>query len=201
MTFCLASYRLHSDLFFHAYTHQYCWPRVRLSFARLWGHGFVTLEITPPRFFLLHETLHMRVRKVSPYQDNLASLLRLDQLSLCKLWNNQWNWCTFPTGWLEPLLSRIAENKSNVVTPVIDVIDDSTLRYQFSSAQSTSVGGFDWNLQFNWHAIPDAERRRRKSVIDPVRSVFVIFSLFLFFLFLIFLICLFKKKKLKIKKT
>ena len=53
----------------------------------------------------------------------------------------------FVSGWLEPLLDRIAENKSNVVTPVIDVIDDETLKYQFSSAQSTSVGGFDWNLQ------------------------------------------------------
>ena len=53
----------------------------------------------------------------------------------------------FISGWLEPLLDRIAENKSNVVTPVIDVIDDETLKYQFSSAQSTSVGGFDWNLQ------------------------------------------------------
>ena len=53
----------------------------------------------------------------------------------------------FFTGWLEPLLDRIAENKSNVVTPVIDVIDDDTLKYQYSSAQSTSVGGFDWNLQ------------------------------------------------------
>ena len=51
------------------------------------------------------------------------------------------------SGWLEPLLDRIAENKSNVVTPVIDVIDDDTLKYQYSSAQSTSVGGFDWNLQ------------------------------------------------------
>ena len=72
-------------------------------------------------------------------------------------------------GWLEPLLDRIAENYTNVVTPIIDVVDDNTLRYQYSSARSTSVGGFDWNLQFNWHAIPEREVVRRKSVVDPVQ--------------------------------
>ena len=67
------------------------------------------------------------------------------------------------------MLARIAANWSNVVTPVIDVIDDTTFRYQYSSAKATSIGGFDWNLQFNWHAIPEREKRRRKSAIDPVR--------------------------------
>ena len=75
----------------------------------------------------------------------------------------------YSAGWLEPLLERIAESESNVVTPVIDVIDDETLRYQYSSAKATSVGGFDWNLQFNWHSIPDHEKKRRKHDYDPVR--------------------------------
>lgn len=78
--------------------------------------------------------------------------------------------CECTAGWLEPLLDRIAENRSNVVTPIIDVLSDETLRYQWSSARSTSVGGFDWNLQFNWHAIPERERKRRKSEVDPVWS-------------------------------
>ena len=43
-------------------------------------------------------------------------------------------------------------------------------RYQYSSAKSTSVGGFDWNMQFDWHPIPEHERKRRKRPIDPVRS-------------------------------
>ena len=29
---------------------------------------------------------------------------------------------------------------------------------------------FDWNLQFSWHAIPDYEKSRRKSEVDPIRS-------------------------------
>ena len=76
-------------------------------------------------------------------------------------------WMTW--GWLEPLLDRIAQNRSNVVAPVIDLLADDTLRYRYSSATSTFVGGFDWNLEFNWHAMPERERKRRKSDVEPVR--------------------------------
>jgi polypeptide N-acetylgalactosaminyltransferase len=33
------------------------------------------------------------------------------------------------------------------------------------------VGGFDWNLIFDWHVVPKYEMERRKSKIDPIRSV------------------------------
>lgn len=79
-------------------------------------------------------------------------------------------------GWLEPLLDRIAANQSNVVAPVIDVIDDKTMQYKFGDAKATNVGGFDWNLQFNWHGIPDREMKRRQSDVDPVRYVAVVLS-------------------------
>ena len=72
-------------------------------------------------------------------------------------------------GWLEPLLDRIADDWSNVVTPVIDVIEDGTFKYLYGSAKATSVGGFDWNLQFNWHGIPERERLRRKTPVSPIR--------------------------------
>jgi len=73
------------------------------------------------------------------------------------------------TGWLEPLLDRIAQNWSNVVTPVIDVIEDGTFKFLYGSAKTTSVGGFDWNLQFNWHGIPEEERLRRETPVSPIR--------------------------------
>lgn len=72
-------------------------------------------------------------------------------------------------GWLEPLLDRIASNESNVVCPVIDVIDDETLKYHHSSAKGTNIGGFDWNMQFSWHAVPEYESKRRKSEVAPIR--------------------------------
>lgn len=62
-----------------------------------------------------------------------------------------------------PLLSRITDTPTTVVCPVIDVIDDDTLEYHYSDSKGTSVGGFDWNLQFTWHAIPENERKRRKN--------------------------------------
>ena len=76
---------------------------------------------------------------------------------------------TTHTGWLEPLLDRIASNETNVVTPIIDVLDDKNLQYHWSSAKSTSVGGFDWNMQFNWHPIPQREFDRRASPVEPVQ--------------------------------
>lgn len=79
--------------------------------------------------------------------------------------------CECTEGWLEPLLDRIATNNSIVVCPVIDVIEDDSFKYQYGSAKSTSIGGFDWNLQFNWHAIPEYERQRREyKDYMPVRS-------------------------------
>ncbi|CAK9300067.1 unnamed protein product [Gordionus sp. m RMFG-2023] len=73
-------------------------------------------------------------------------------------------------GWAEPLLQRIKEDESRVVCPVIDVIDDSTFKFHYSGAIGTNLGGFDWNLQFNWHAIPEREKKRRKSAVDPLFS-------------------------------
>lgn len=74
-------------------------------------------------------------------------------------------------GWLEPLLERIHRDPKTVVCPVIDVISDKTFEYHFrKDASSINVGGFDWNLQFNWHGIPDREKKLVKQSTDPVRS-------------------------------
>ncbi|CAN7985646.1 unnamed protein product, partial [Ixodes hexagonus] len=73
-------------------------------------------------------------------------------------------------GWLEPLLDRIARNSTTVVCPVIDVISDSTFEYHYRDSGGVNVGGFDWNLQFSWHAVPERERKRRLHSWDPVWS-------------------------------
>ncbi|EFO20718.2 glycosyl transferase [Loa loa] len=77
--------------------------------------------------------------------------------------------CECLEGWMEPLLDRIKKNPKTVVCPVIDVIDDNTFEYHYSKAYFTNVGGFDWSLQFNWHAIPEKDRKGRRD-IDPVKS-------------------------------
>ncbi|XP_025410647.1 putative polypeptide N-acetylgalactosaminyltransferase 9 isoform X2 [Sipha flava] len=78
--------------------------------------------------------------------------------------------CECTEGWLEPLLDRIAREASTVVCPVIDVIDDSSLEFHYRDAGGVNVGGFDWNLQFNWHVVPDREKKRHKNPAEPVWS-------------------------------
>ncbi|CAB3261265.1 unnamed protein product [Arctia plantaginis] len=78
--------------------------------------------------------------------------------------------CECTEGWLEPLLDRIARNKTTVVCPVIDVIDDNTLEYHYRDSSSVNVGGFDWNLQFNWHPVPAKEKARHQHTAEPVWS-------------------------------
>ncbi|XP_028137664.1 putative polypeptide N-acetylgalactosaminyltransferase 9 [Diabrotica virgifera virgifera] len=78
--------------------------------------------------------------------------------------------CECTVGWLEPLLDRIARDSTTVVCPVIDVIDDSTLEYHYHDSSGVNVGGFDWNLQFNWHAVPEHEKKRHKNTAEPVWS-------------------------------
>ncbi|KAG5868926.1 hypothetical protein JTB14_008897 [Gonioctena quinquepunctata] len=78
--------------------------------------------------------------------------------------------CECATGWLEPLLDRIARNSTTVVCPVIDVIDDTTMEFHYHDSSGVNVGGFDWNLQFNWHAVPEHEKKRHKNSAEPVWS-------------------------------
>ncbi|XP_077293036.1 polypeptide N-acetylgalactosaminyltransferase 9 isoform X2 [Arctopsyche grandis] len=78
--------------------------------------------------------------------------------------------CECTEGWLEPLLDRIARDPTTVVCPVIDVIDDTTLQYHWRGSGIVNVGGFDWNLQFNWHPVPEREKKRHTSNAEPVWS-------------------------------
>ncbi|XP_075068938.1 polypeptide N-acetylgalactosaminyltransferase 4 isoform X2 [Mixophyes fleayi] len=77
--------------------------------------------------------------------------------------------CECVTGWLEPLLERIGENETAVICPVIDTIDWNTFEFYMQTGEPM-IGGFDWRLTFQWHAVPELERQRRKSRIDPIRS-------------------------------
>lgn len=82
--------------------------------------------------------------------------------------------CEVVDGWLEPLLWRIHQNRSNVVCPEIDVISYENFGYSYASGIR---GVFNWNLHFRWRAIPQVEQNRRKSVIDPIRFVYQLASI------------------------
>ncbi|XP_063284076.1 polypeptide N-acetylgalactosaminyltransferase 6-like [Pelobates fuscus] len=75
-------------------------------------------------------------------------------------------------GWLEPLLSRIAEDHTAVVSPDITTIDLNS--FEFSKpvqyGKQHSRGNFDWSLTFGWEPIPAHEKARRKDETYPIKS-------------------------------
>ena len=73
-------------------------------------------------------------------------------------------------GWLEPLLARIADDRTIVVTPDIEVVDLRTFSYARGRG-GNNKGIFNWELTFKWRALPNYEKRRRKSDAEPIRQV------------------------------
>uniref|UniRef100_A0A8C2QKQ7 Polypeptide N-acetylgalactosaminyltransferase n=1 Tax=Cricetulus griseus TaxID=10029 RepID=A0A8C2QKQ7_CRIGR len=77
--------------------------------------------------------------------------------------------CECHPGWLEPLLSRIADDRSRVVSPVIDVIDWKTLQY--SASKELQRGVLDWKLDFRWEPLGEQDQKALPSPItSPCRS-------------------------------
>ncbi|KAM6330800.1 polypeptide N-acetylgalactosaminyltransferase 6 [Alca torda] len=75
-------------------------------------------------------------------------------------------------GWLEPLLSRIAEEPTAVVSPDIATIDLNTFEFSkpIQNGKQHSRGNFDWSLTFGWEIVPPRERQRRKDETFPIKS-------------------------------
>ncbi|KAB0404727.1 hypothetical protein E2I00_000344 [Balaenoptera physalus] len=76
--------------------------------------------------------------------------------------------CECHPGWLEPLLARIAGDRSRVVSPVLDVIDWKT--FQYYPSKDLQRGVLDWKLDFHWEPLPERERKALLSPISPIRS-------------------------------
>lgn len=78
--------------------------------------------------------------------------------------------CECGPDWLPPLLQRIKDDKRAFVVPIIDVIDDQTMQYYNGNGNYFQIGGFTWSGHFTWIDIPEAEKSRRSSPVDPVRT-------------------------------
>ncbi|ETE72336.1 Polypeptide N-acetylgalactosaminyltransferase 3, partial [Ophiophagus hannah] len=74
-------------------------------------------------------------------------------------------------GWLEPLLARIAENYTCVVSPDISSIDLNTFEFNKPSpyGQNHNRGNFDWSLSFGWESLPEHENKKRKDETYPIK--------------------------------
>ncbi|CAH1239811.1 GALNT4 [Branchiostoma lanceolatum] len=79
--------------------------------------------------------------------------------------------CECMHGWLEPQLETIARNFSTVPISVLDIIQHDTFEYVFVGLEDTQMGGINFNeLTFIWDQIPEHEKKRRTSPVDPIRS-------------------------------
>lgn len=74
-------------------------------------------------------------------------------------------------GWLEPLFNKIAEDPTNVVSPMIDVINSTTFEYIYENdPKKFTVGGFLWRMNFQWIDVPEREIKRRSNSHEPLNS-------------------------------
>lgn len=75
-------------------------------------------------------------------------------------------------GWLEPLLARIVEEPTAVVSPEITTIDLNTFQFNkpTPNGHAFNRGNFDWSLTFGWEAIPEYEKAKRLDETYPVKT-------------------------------
>ncbi|XP_022083063.1 N-acetylgalactosaminyltransferase 7-like [Acanthaster planci] len=95
--------------------------------------------------------------------------------------------CEVGTNWLAPLLSVLASNRSSIVVPILDVIDNMDYRLYPQGDGRLARGMFDWRLDYKRvPGLPDRERKGRRYKTEPYRSpvfsgtVFAMYKSFFF---------------------
>uniref|UniRef100_V5HER1 Putative polypeptide n-acetylgalactosaminyltransferase n=1 Tax=Ixodes ricinus TaxID=34613 RepID=V5HER1_IXORI len=77
--------------------------------------------------------------------------------------------CEATDYWLEPLLQPIREDRTTVVCPIIDVVDDKSLQYMGNGADYFQIGGFNWKGEvLCGSTCPRAGRWPARPRHDPV---------------------------------
>uniref|UniRef100_A0AAQ4QFS5 Polypeptide N-acetylgalactosaminyltransferase n=1 Tax=Gasterosteus aculeatus aculeatus TaxID=481459 RepID=A0AAQ4QFS5_GASAC len=74
--------------------------------------------------------------------------------------------CECQKGWLEPLLERVAQDRTRVVSPIMDVIDWQT--FEYNATQWPVIGVFDWRLDFHWES--NSRLQDKDSAARPLLS-------------------------------
>ncbi|XP_028994902.1 polypeptide N-acetylgalactosaminyltransferase 16 [Betta splendens] len=76
--------------------------------------------------------------------------------------------CEVNADWLQPMIQRVKEDHTRVVSPIIDVISLDNFAYLAASADLR--GGFDWSLHFKWEQIPIEQKMARSDPTQPIRT-------------------------------
>lgn len=70
-------------------------------------------------------------------------------------------------GYVEPLLTRIKEDRRVLAVPVIDIINADTFAYTSSPLVR---GGFNWGLHFKWDNLPSGTLVKDSDFLGPFKS-------------------------------
>ncbi|XP_042294418.1 polypeptide N-acetylgalactosaminyltransferase 14 isoform X2 [Sceloporus undulatus] len=84
--------------------------------------------------------------------------------------------CEVNKDWLLPLLQRIKEDPTHVVSPVIDIVNLDTFAYV--AASSDLRGGFDWSLHFKWEQLSPKQKAKRTDPTEPIKTPIIAGGLF-----------------------
>ncbi|XP_017464174.1 PREDICTED: polypeptide N-acetylgalactosaminyltransferase 3-like, partial [Rhagoletis zephyria] len=76
--------------------------------------------------------------------------------------------CECTRGWLEPLLQRVKESRTNVVAPVIDIISDDNFSY--TKTFENHWGAFNWQLSFRWYSTRRNRATPKSDRTEPIAS-------------------------------
>ncbi|XP_056282133.1 polypeptide N-acetylgalactosaminyltransferase 16 [Pseudoliparis swirei] len=76
--------------------------------------------------------------------------------------------CEVNVDWLQPMIQRVKEDHTRVVSPIIDVISLDNFAYLAASADLR--GGFDWSLHFKWEQIPIEQKMARSDPTLAIRT-------------------------------
>ncbi|XP_070578285.1 N-acetylgalactosaminyltransferase 7-like [Ptychodera flava] len=77
--------------------------------------------------------------------------------------------CECSKNWLPPLLSRIKEDRTAVVCPLVDAIDADTYDYG-PQGDGVARGVFNWDFFYKRIPVSEREVKRRKTHTEPYRS-------------------------------
>jgi len=77
--------------------------------------------------------------------------------------------CEVTQGWLEPLLEYIKDDPTTVAVPVTDDINSDTFEYYYGW-YVPSIGGFTWQMYFQWRFMSSEQENSRKSPAEPIRT-------------------------------
>lgn len=69
--------------------------------------------------------------------------------------------CETNRGWLEPLLARLKEHPRSAVMPIIEIINQDTMEYQYISI---NLGGFNWDMVFKWDPMDEGKMSEEERI-------------------------------------